>query len=220
MTEQDRGAADGHQDPERDPLDGVSSDDLRLDASARALLERFWKANDGSALEPLAQLLGPRLASLEPLILGELGALIPLDLPTEWFTWLLTSELPADGVPRHPLAAAREWMEARGRGLLSAFRARPLPWEDGYDERLPAEWLGRLAIQTDEPLSTYVNLITLHRLPRLTRQVMRAKLVDELSTEACARTLQLSPGQVEEHERAGRLASLEAIDRLLRGDEA
>lgn len=220
MTDQDRGGAE----PRRGPGDGHDpsrrSEDLRIDDEARRLLERLWVDDDGDALAELGGLLGERLDALEPELLDDLGSMVPLDLATEWFTELLTSPLPPGGVPAHPMAAARDWMEARGRALVTTLAARPQPWEDGFGEDLPAEWLGRLAIESDEPLATYVTLVALHRLPLTTRRVMRARQVEGLSVPTCAQRLNLSPGQVEEHERTGRRAMLEAIDRLLRGGEA
>lgn len=207
--------------PEPDPESGEgpwSSDDLAVEARASDLMSRLIEDDDGDALVELIDLLDARLERAEPHVLDELGSLVPLRLGAEWFSSLLSEDELDQKTSVHPLAAALEYMRARGRGLISALSAQPLPWEDGYRASLPAEWLGRLEIEDPEPVVTFVNLVTLHRLPQTTRQVLRDLQVTGLEPAACATRRGLTEAQVGQCLREGRLASLQAIDRYLRGE--
>jgi len=176
--------------------------------------------DDRDAFEELAELLGPRLDALEPTVLDELGAQVPLQLAAEWFLSLLVDLTDAAEVPAHPLRAAYDYMTARGRALVSALAAQPLPWEDGFVDVLPADWIGRLGIEHPDPTTVFVTLVTLHRLPEVTRQVMRDRQVSALDAATCAARRGLSVEQADEHFRAARKALLIALDRHLGGGDS
>lgn len=215
MTDRDQDpaggqAADGSGPRGSDP----SSDDLALDARARTLMLRLVEQDDGAALSELIDLLEPRLLQSQDQVLDELGAGVPLPLADEWFAAHLVASLEACDVPLHPLAAACEWMSARGRALVNALSAQPLPWEPGHDGRVLDQWFARLGLASAPSPELRLMLVVHHRLPEATRQVLRDLQIRGLTLERCAEARGLSPERVRALYAEGRLASVRALERL------
>ncbi len=150
-------------------------------------------------------------------MLDELGAGVSMPLADEWFAAHLVGSRSAADVPLHPLAAAHEWMKARGQAIVNALSAQPLPWEDGHDGCVLDHWLARLGVPEPTTPALRVALVCHHRLSEAARQVLRDLQIAGLSVAQCAERRGLSPGAVEDLYREGRLASARALERLQGG---
>lgn len=217
VTDRGENPASSAPDPsgDRSPW---TSDDLRQEAQASALIERFLAGGAEDALEALADLMAPRLDRVEPAVLDEIGALIPLDLASEWLTEIALGAGPHDRALSHPFAHALEFMHARGRALVTALSAQALPWEQDFAPSLPAEWMLRLSLDHAQPEFVYVNLVTSHRLDETTRRVLRQIQVNGASVDEAAERLGLPADSVASCYRKGRIAVVEALERLARDD--
>lgn len=212
------------ENPERSPPPSGgdrapwSAEDLREEARASELIERFRAGGAEDALATLADLMAPRLNRVEPIVLDEIGALVPLDLASEWLTEIALGSEPDLRAVSHPFAHAIDFMRARGRTLVTAMSAQPLPWEVGFAPGLPAQWMARLVIDHPEPAFVYVNLVASHRLDETTRRVLRQIQVNGASQEQAAKLLGLPEERVATAYRDGRLAIVESLERLAKGD--